>query len=67
MPGNCSKNPPKKHPANFQRFLAKLFPKSFKERRLFEKRRHPKTFIYFINTLPRHCPFQTRSTSDVKI
>ncbi|AZV37702.1 hypothetical protein CFR75_02655 [Komagataeibacter xylinus] len=27
--------------------MAKLFSKSFEERRLFEKRRHPKTFIIF--------------------
>ncbi|PYD68580.1 hypothetical protein CFR76_14160 [Komagataeibacter swingsii] len=32
-------------------FLVKLFSKSFEERRLFEKRRHPKTFIFFINLL----------------
>jgi len=30
-----------------QKFLVKLFSKSFEERRLFEKRRHPKTFIVF--------------------
>ncbi|ATU73989.1 hypothetical protein CFR78_00480 [Komagataeibacter rhaeticus] len=27
--------------------MVKLFSKSFEERRLFEKRRHPKTFIPF--------------------
>ncbi|PYD69195.1 hypothetical protein CFR76_11105 [Komagataeibacter swingsii] len=39
-----------------QKFLVKLFSKSFRERRLFEKRRHPKTFILFKNnplTMPR--------------
>ncbi|EGG75851.1 hypothetical protein SXCC_03210 [Gluconacetobacter sp. SXCC-1] len=30
---------------NPRTFLVKLFSKSFRERRLFEKRRHPKTFI----------------------
>ncbi|PYD49105.1 hypothetical protein C3920_01060 [Novacetimonas pomaceti] len=29
----------------------KLFSKSFERRRLFEKSRHPKTFIIFINGL----------------
>ncbi|WP_167402060.1 hypothetical protein [Komagataeibacter swingsii] len=33
--------------ASHEKFLVKLFSKSFKERRLFEKRRHPKTFIYY--------------------
>ncbi|PYD76148.1 hypothetical protein CFR71_04580 [Novacetimonas pomaceti] len=28
-----------------RKFLVKLFSKSFERRRLFEKRRHPKTFI----------------------
>ncbi|XRB27904.1 hypothetical protein F1645_14290 [Novacetimonas hansenii] len=27
----------------------KLFPKSFRRRRLFKKRRHPKTFIIFLS------------------
>ncbi|AQU87820.1 hypothetical protein B0W47_10385 [Komagataeibacter nataicola] len=31
-----------------KKFLVKLFSKSFKERRLFEKRRHPKTFIPYL-------------------
>ncbi|PYD70444.1 hypothetical protein CFR76_03475 [Komagataeibacter swingsii] len=33
-----------------RKFLVKLFSKSFKERRLFEKRRHPDTFIAFLST-----------------
>ncbi|AZV38281.1 hypothetical protein CXP35_05090 [Komagataeibacter xylinus] len=41
----------------------KLFSKSFKERRLFEKRGHPKTFIIFLSmscfqTVPHRCPFK---------
>ncbi|MFT8688432.1 MAG: hypothetical protein ABF714_13315, partial [Novacetimonas hansenii] len=31
--------------------LVKLFLKSFERRCLFEKRRHPKTFLLFINDL----------------
>ncbi|PYD74790.1 hypothetical protein CFR71_12860 [Novacetimonas pomaceti] len=34
-----------KQPLNIKKFLVKLFSKSFEERRLFEKRQHPKTFI----------------------
>ncbi|PYD57797.1 hypothetical protein CFR75_04815 [Komagataeibacter xylinus] len=32
---------------NRRKFWVKLFSKSFEERRLFEKRRHPKIFIIF--------------------
>ncbi|MEG3347625.1 hypothetical protein FYB92_00305 [Novacetimonas sp. GS1] len=45
-------------------FLVTLFLKSFRRRRLFKKRRHPKTFLVFIkdlfanNLLPMSC-FQT--------
>ncbi|MGS0646081.1 hypothetical protein ACU81Q_00390 [Komagataeibacter melomenusus] len=34
-----------KHPAIIRKLLVKLFSRSFKERRLFEKRRHPETFV----------------------
>ncbi|PYD52719.1 hypothetical protein CFR78_13215 [Komagataeibacter rhaeticus] len=36
-----------KHPVVIRKFLVKLFSKNFEDRRLFEKRRHPKTFIIF--------------------
>ncbi|PYD47130.1 hypothetical protein C3920_11395 [Novacetimonas pomaceti] len=36
-------------PFILEKFLVKLFSKSFERRRLFEKRRHPKTFKTFIN------------------
>ncbi|MBY4641298.1 hypothetical protein K6L44_15145 [Gluconacetobacter entanii] len=42
----CLIDRPAPYPEN-QKFLVKLFPKSFKERRLFGKRRHPKTFIIY--------------------
>ncbi|QHC34528.1 hypothetical protein FMA36_02530 [Komagataeibacter xylinus] len=36
----------RKTPQGREKFLVKLFAKSFRERRLFEKRWHPKTFLY---------------------
>ncbi|WP_167400089.1 hypothetical protein [Novacetimonas maltaceti] len=39
-----------------QKFLVKLFSKSFGRRRLFEKRRHPKTFIMFIGGFLKQSP-----------
>ncbi|AZV38882.1 hypothetical protein CFR75_08090 [Komagataeibacter xylinus] len=42
---DCLTSQPGKHPEIIRTLLVKLFSKSFKERRLFEKRQHPKTFI----------------------
>ncbi|MBE7730774.1 hypothetical protein F1542_13650 [Komagataeibacter sp. FXV3] len=38
---------------NQRSFLVKLFSEGFKERHLFEKRRHPKTFPIFYQS---YCP-----------
>ncbi|PYD68445.1 hypothetical protein CFR76_15070 [Komagataeibacter swingsii] len=46
---------------NVRKFLVKLFSKSFRERRLFEKRRHPKTFILFYYGSPHARSSSTRS------
>ncbi|KAB8123919.1 hypothetical protein D3W54_06560 [Komagataeibacter medellinensis] len=36
-------------PVIVEKFLVKLFSKSFEGRRLFEKRRHPKIFILYLS------------------
>ncbi|AZV38168.1 hypothetical protein CXP35_04435 [Komagataeibacter xylinus] len=43
---NCLKSQPGKHPAIIRKFLAKLFSESCEERRLLEKRRHPKLLSF---------------------
>ncbi|PYD75444.1 hypothetical protein CFR71_09370 [Novacetimonas pomaceti] len=47
----CFKKPSEKAgpviQGNYKKFLVKLFSKSFERHHLFEKRRHPKTFIIF--------------------
>ncbi|MEG3348326.1 hypothetical protein FYB92_04005 [Novacetimonas sp. GS1] len=43
----------------------KLFPKSFRRRRLFEKRQHPKTFL-FINDLFSNTLSQAAETQDMR-
>ncbi|RBM05357.1 hypothetical protein NJLHNGOC_13265 [Novacetimonas cocois] len=47
MAGFGRRRPSENNLLKNKKFLVKLFEKSFERHRLFEKRRHPKTFVTF--------------------
>ncbi|RBM05814.1 hypothetical protein NJLHNGOC_12085 [Novacetimonas cocois] len=53
-------------PENHQEVFGEAFCKSFEERRLFEKRRHPKTFVNY-QLIILNDPLQTGQNRDGRV